>query len=128
MAKMEDFIAFRAVLELIKENKKGLLETIYKDCLEELKLPVIKMKNKVKAVYDDFSNDQISEKISEMLKEEGIKAEINVIFQTVEDLHDACPQNLGDWYFTGNYPTPGGNKVVNQAFVNFYQGVKKRAY
>ena len=128
MAKMEDFIAFRAVLELIKENKKGLLETIYKDCLEELKLPVIKMKNKVKAVYDGFSNDQISEKISEMLKEEGIKAEINVIFQTVEDLHDACPQNLGDWYFTGNYPTPGGNKVVNQAFVNFYQGVKKRAY
>ena len=128
MAKMEDFIAFRAVLELIKENKKGILETIYKDCLEELKLPVIKMKNKVKAVYDDFSNDQISEKISEMLKEEGIKAEINVIFQTVEDLHDACPQNLGDWYFTGNYPTPGGNKVVNQAFVNFYQGVKKRAY
>ncbi|MDC0210786.1 amidophosphoribosyltransferase [Flavobacteriaceae bacterium] len=128
MAKMEDFIAFRAVLELIKENKKGLLETIYKDCLEELKLPTIKMKNKVKAVYDDFSNDQISEKISEMLKEEGIKAEINVIFQTVEDLHDACPQNLGDWYFTGNYPTPGGNKVVNQAFVNFYQGVKKRAY
>ena len=128
MAKMEDFIAFRAVLELIKENKKGLLETIYKDCLEELKLPVIKMKNKVKAVYDGFSNDQISEKISEMLKGEGIKAEINVIFQTVEDLHDACPQNLGDWYFTGNYPTPGGNKVVNQAFVNFYQGVKKRAY
>ena len=128
MAKMEDFIAFRAVLELIKENKKGLLETIYKDCLEELKLPVIKMKNKVKAVYDGFSNDQISEKISQMLKEEGIKAEINVIFQTVEDLHDACPQNLGDWYFTGNYPTPGGNKDVNQAFVNFYQGVKKRAY
>ena len=128
MAKMEDFIAFRAVLELIKENKKGLLKTIYKDCLEELKLPVIKMKNKVKAVYDGFSNDQISEKISEMLKDEGIKAEINVIFQTVEDLHDACPKNLGDWYFTGNYPTPGGNKVVNQAFVNFYQGVKKRAY
>ena len=128
MAKMEDFIAFRAVLELIKENKKGLLETIYKDCLEELKLPVIKMKNKVKTVYDGFSNDQISEKISEMLKDEGIKAEINVIFQTVEDLHDACPQNLGDCYFTGNYPTPGGNKVVNQAFVNFYQGVKKRAY
>ena len=128
MTKMEDFIAFRAVLELIKENKKETLETIYKDCLEELKLPLIKMKNKVKAAYDDFSNDQISEKISEMLKDEGIKAEINVIFQTVEDLHDACPNNLGDWYFTGNYPTPGGNKVVNQAFVNFYQGVKKRAY
>ena len=86
------------------------------------------MKNKVKAVYDDFSNDQISEKISEMLKEEGIKAEINVIFQTVEDLHDACPKNLGDWYFTGNYPTPGGMRVVNEAFINFYEGNKKRAY
>ena len=86
------------------------------------------MQNKVKAVYNDFSEDQISEKISAMLREEGINAEINVIFQTVENLHKACPKNLGDWYFTGNYPTPGGNKVVNQAFVNFFEGVNKRAY
>ena len=128
MARMEDFIAFRAVLELIKENKKGLLQETYKKCINELKSPVSEMKNMVKEIYKDFSNDQISQKISEMLKEDGIKAEINVIFQTVENLHKACPKNLGDWYFTGNYPTPGGNKVVNQAFVNFYQGVKKRAY
>ena len=128
MARMEDFIAFRAVLELIKDNKKELLKKTYKDCLEELKRPLNKMENKVKVVYNDFSEDQISEKISSMLKEEGINAEINVIFQTVQHLHKACPENLGDWYFTGNYPTPGGNKVVNQAYVNFYEGVNKRAY
>jgi amidophosphoribosyltransferase len=128
MARMEDFIAFRAVLELIKETKTDLLQKTYKECLEELKLPVVEMKNKVKEIYKDFSNDEISIKISKMLKEDGINAEINVIFQTVESLHEACPKNLGDWYFTGNYPTPGGNKVVNQAFVNFYEGVKKRAY
>jgi amidophosphoribosyltransferase len=128
MARMEDFIAFRAVLELIKENKKDVLEKTYKDCLKELKLPVGKMKNKVKAIYKGFSSDEISKKISEILKEETINAEINVIFQTIEGLHKACPNNLGDWYFTGDYPTAGGNKVVNQAYVNFYEGIKKRAY
>ena len=128
MARMEDFIAFRAVLELIKEKNKGLLEKTYKECLKELKLPVDKMGNKVKAIYKGFSSDEISQKISEILKEETINAEINVIFQTIEGLHKACPKNLGDWYFTGDYPTPGGNKVVNQAYVNFYEGVKKRAY
>ena len=128
MARMEDFIAFRAVLQLIKESNKDSLKQTYNDCLEELKRPVKDMQNKVKSVYKDFSNDQISQKISEILKEDGINAEINVIFQTVENLHKACPKNLGDWYFTGNYPTPGGNKVVNQAFVNFYEGVKERAY
>ena len=128
MARMEDFIAFRAVLQLIKECNKDSLKQTYNECLEELKRPVKDMQNKVKTVYKDFSNDQISQKISEILKEDGINAEINVIFQTVENLHKACPKNLGDWYFTGNYPTPGGNKVVNQAFVNFYEGVKERAY
>jgi amidophosphoribosyltransferase len=128
MARMEDFIAFRAVLQLIKESNKDSLKLTYNECLEELKRPVKEMQNKVKTVYKDFSNDQISQKISEILKEDGINAEINVIFQTVENLHKACPKNLGDWYFTGNYPTPGGNKVVNQAFVNFYEGVKERAY
>jgi amidophosphoribosyltransferase len=128
MARMEDFIAFRAVLQLIKESNKDSLKQTYNECLEELKRPVKEMQNKVKTVYKDFSNDQISQKISAILKEDGINAEINVIFQTVENLHKACPKNLGDWYFTGNYPTPGGNKVVNQAFVNFYEGVKERAY
>jgi len=128
MARMEDFIAFRAVLELIKENNNSLLKKTYKDCLKELKRPVDNMENKVKAIYKDFSSDEISKKISEILKEETINAEVNVIFQTIEGLHKACPKNLGDWYFTGDYPTPGGNKVVNQAYVNFYEGVKKRAY
>jgi amidophosphoribosyltransferase len=86
------------------------------------------MQNKVKTVYKDFSNDQISQKISEILKEDGINAEINVIFQTVDNLHKACPKNLGDWYFTGNYPTPGGCRVVNKAFINFIEKNNKRAY
>ncbi len=128
MARMEDFIAFRAALELIKEKKTDLLEQTYKDCINELKLPNIKMKNKVKAIYENFSDDEISQKIAQILKEKTINADINVIFQTVESLHESCPKNLGDWYFTGNYPTPGGNRVVNQAFVNFYEGIKKRAY
>jgi len=86
------------------------------------------MKNKVSQIYSDFSDEQISNQISKILKEDDIKAEIEVIFQSVANLHLACPKNLGDWYFTGNYPTPGGNKVVNQAFVNYYEGFSKRAY
>jgi len=128
MAKMEDFIAFRAAVELIKKEKEKILLNTYNDCLSELKLPISKMTNKVKRIYSNYSDNQISQKISEILKEEGIKAEVNVIFQTVKNLHIACPKNLGDWYFTGNYPTPGGNKVVNQAFVNYYEGLNQRAY
>ena len=128
MAKMEDFIAFRAAVELIKKEKEKILLNTYNDCLSELKLPISKMTNKVKRIYSKYSDNQISQKISEILKEEGIKAEVNVIFQTVKNLHIACPKNLGDWYFTGNYPTPGGNKVVNQAFVNYYEGLNQRAY
>ena len=128
MARMEDFIAFRAALSLIREKKSGLLKKTYNACLKELKLPDAKMKNRVKAIYENFSDDQISQKIAQMLKEKTINAEVNVIFQTVKNLHKSCPKNLGDWYFTGDYPTPGGNRVVNQAFVNFYNGVKKRAY
>ena len=128
MAKMEDFIAFRAAVELIKEEKEEILLNTYNDCVNELKLPIGKMKNKVRSIYSNYSDDQISQKISEILKEEGIKSEVNVIFQTVENLHIACPKNLGDWYFTGDYPTPGGNKVVNQAFVNYYEGSSQRAY
>jgi amidophosphoribosyltransferase len=128
MARMEDFIAFRAAVELIKKEKEKILLNTYKDCLRELKLPISKMTNRVKKIYSNYSDNQISQKISEILKEEGIKAEVNVIFQTVKNLHIACPKNLGDWYFTGNYPTPGGNKVVNQAFVNYYEGLNQRAY
>jgi amidophosphoribosyltransferase len=129
MAKMEDFIAFRAAIRLLKnEGKESKIKKTYQDCLKELKLPSTKMKNKVSQIYSDYSNEQISNQISKILKEGDIKSEVQVIFQPVENLHIACPKNLGDWYFTGNYPTPGGNKVVNQAFVNYYEGTGKRAY
>ena len=129
MAKMEDFIAFRAAIRLLKnEGKESIIKKTYQDCLKELKLPSSKMKNKVSQIYSDYSDEQISDQISKILKEGDIKSEVQVIFQPVENLHIACPKNLGDWYFTGNYPTPGGNKVVNQAFVNYYEGIGKRAY
>ena len=129
MAKMEDFIAFRAAIRLLKnEGKESIIKKTYQDCLKELKLPSLKMKNKVSQIYSDYSDEQISDQISKILKEGDIKSEVQVIFQPVENLHIACPKNLGDWYFTGNYPTPGGNKVVNQAFVNYYEGTGKRAY
>ena len=104
------------------------IKKIYKDCLTELKLPSNKMKNQVSQIYSDYSDYDISNQIAKILKEDDIKADIQVIFQPVKNLHLACPKNLGDWYFTGNYPTPGGNKVVNQAFVNYYEGSDKRAY
>ena len=129
MAKMEDFIAFRAAIALLKsEGKEDVIKETYKECLKELKLPSSKMKNKVKKIYIDYTDEDISNQISKILKEKEIKTDVQVIFQTVESLHSACPKNLGDWYFTGNYPTQGGNKVVNQSFVNFYEGSKKRAY
>jgi len=129
MAKMEDFIAFRAAISLLKaEGKENKIKKIYRDCLAELKLPSNKMKNQVSQIYSDYSDDDISNQIAKILKEDDIKADIQVIFQPVKNLHIACPKNLGDWYFTGNYPTPGGNKVVNQAFVNYYEGSDKRAY
>jgi amidophosphoribosyltransferase len=129
MAKMEDFIAFRAAIGLLKfEGKEALIKETYQDCLRELKLPISKMKNRVLKIYADYSDEDISSQISKILKEKDIKTDVQVIFQTVQSLHSACPKNLGDWYFTGDYPTPGGNKVVNQSFVNYYEGVKKRAY
>ena len=129
MAKMEDFIAFRAAISLLKsEGKENIIKETYKDCLEELKLPSSKMKNKVLKIYASYTDEDISNQISKILKEKEIKTKVQVIFQTVKSLHSACPKNLGDWYFTGDYPTPGGNKVVNQSFVNYFEGTKKRAY
>ncbi|MBT7574422.1 MAG: amidophosphoribosyltransferase, partial [Flavobacteriaceae bacterium] len=129
MAKMEDFIAFRAAISLLKsEGKENIIKETYKDCLEELKLHSSKMKNKVLKIYASYTDEDISNQISKILKEKEIKTKVQVIFQTVKSLHSACPKNLGDWYFTGDYPTPGGNKVVNQSFVNYFEGTKKRAY
>ena len=129
MARMADLIAFRAAIKLIKEsNNEDLIKTVYKNCVEENKQDVNKIKNQVKEIYNLFTDDQISSKISSMLKEKDINADVEVIYQSIENLHIACPDDLGDWYFSGNYPTPGGNKVVNQAFINYFEGSNKRAY
>jgi amidophosphoribosyltransferase len=129
MAKMTDLIAFRAAVSLLEQNgKKDKLEEIYKSCISENQKEASKIKNVVKKVYSDFSDEQLSHKIAQMLKEEDINAEVEVIYQTIDNLHKACPNNLGDWYFSGEYPTKGGNKVVNQAFINYFEGSNERAY
>lgn len=129
MARLEDFIAFQAMLGLLKDfDKESMLETVYQAAKEEMKKPDTEATNVVNVLYELFSTEQISAKIAALVKEESIQCEVDVIFQDVEKLHLACPKNLGDWYFTGDYPTPGGNRVANQAFINFMEGNKQRAY
>ena len=129
MARIEDFIAFRAMLALLNENKKNhLLKEVYEKSKNALENKTTDKKNYVKTLYNQFTDEEISKKIAEILKSDGIKSEVEVIFQSVEDLHKSCPNHRGDWYFTGNYPTAGGNKVVSRAFINFYEGKKSRAY
>ena len=129
MARLEDLIAFQAMLALLKDNnKEWMLEEVHKAAIAEMKKPDAQAINVVNALYEEFSTDQLSKKIAELVKEDGIRSEVDVIFQDVEKLHQACPKNLGDWYFTGDYPTPGGNRVANQAFINFMEGKKQRAY
>ncbi|GGK39761.1 MULTISPECIES: amidophosphoribosyltransferase [Flavobacteriaceae] len=129
MARMGDFIAFRAVLELLKEtNNYNLVEEVYTKCKAQQQSEDSEIENAVKEIYNAFSDEQISDKIAQMLKTEEITSEVEIIYQSVENLHKACPNHLGDWYFTGDYPTPGGNRVVNDSFINFYEGSNKRAY
>ncbi|MEX2483329.1 MAG: amidophosphoribosyltransferase [Brumimicrobium sp.] len=129
MARMGDFIAFEAAIELLKENGKAfIIDEVYRKCKEQELKPKEQIKNYVKEIYDPFSADEISAKISELLTPVTMKANVQIIYQTIENLHEACPNNKGDWYFTGNYPTPGGNKVVNKAFMNFVEGSLDRAY
>jgi len=129
MARIEDFIAFRAALELLKEtNQYHIVDTVYKKAIDQREKEDAEIVNYVKEIYSPFTTEQVSEKIAQMLKTKDINAEVEVIYQNVEDLHRACPGNSGDWYFTGNYPTDGGHRVVNEAFINFYEGNKKRAY
>lgn len=129
MARLENLIAFEAALELLKEGgNQNLIEEVYKKCKSQEHLNDTEVTNFVKEIYLPFTDDEISEKISEILKPEENISNVKIIFQTVENLHKACPKNLGDWYFTGNYPTPGGNRVVNKAYINFYEGNKERAY
>ncbi|HEU4788331.1 MAG TPA: amidophosphoribosyltransferase [Flavobacterium sp.] len=129
MAKLEGLVAFRAALELLKErNLYHIVDEVYAKCKAQEDYHDNDVVNYVTAIYEPFAPQEISDKIAEMLSSPEIKAEVKIIFQTVEDLHVACPKNLGDWYFTGDYPTPGGNRVVNRAFMNFYEGKDARAY
>ena len=129
MAKLEGLVAFRAALELLKErNLYHIVDEVYTKCKAQENFIDAEVVNYVTAIYAPFTPEEISDKIAEMLSSPEINAEVKIIFQTVEDLHIACPKNLGDWYFTGDYPTPGGNRVVNRAFMNFYEGKDARAY
>jgi len=129
MAKLEDFIAFKAALALHQERlTMNLVDDIYEKCLQQVNTKDQDVINYVKEFYAPFTAEEISQKIGELLSPDDIKAEVQIIYQTVENLHLACPKNLGDWYFTGDYPTPGGNRVVNKAFINFFEGKNERAY
>ena len=129
MAKLNEFAAFRAAIELLKERGlSSIIENTYKEAKSELKKEMSLQKNVVKSIYKPFKASEISEKISEILTPENVRAKVEIVYQTIEDLHIACPENLGDWYFTGNYPTPGGNRVSNQSFVNYVEGISERAY
>ena len=129
MAKMNDFAAFQATILLLKENGlTSILENTYQQAKAELKKDMHDQINVVKAIYEPFDDSDISNKIAQLLTPADVKSEVQIIYQTVKDLHASCPENLGDWYFTGDYPTPGGNRVANQSFVNYVEGVSGRAY
>ena len=129
MAKMGDFIAFQAAIALLKEQgKENIIEETYQKCKAQEHLPKEQIVNNVKDIYAPFTAEEISKKISELLTPKNIKAEIDIVYQSIEGLHAACPDHKGDWYFTGNYPTPGGNQVINRAFIYYIEGVDKRAY
>lgn len=129
MAKMGDFIAFEAAIQLLKEQgKTQIIDDVYKKCIEQASLPKEQIKNYVKEIYAPFTAEEISAKIAVLLTPPNINAKVEIVYQSIENLHEACPNHRGDWYFTGNYPTPGGNKVVNRAFINFIEGKNERAY
>jgi amidophosphoribosyltransferase len=129
MAKLTDFIAFRAAIELLKENHlENVINDVYKKSKAQENFPKEKIRNFVKEIYKPFIAQRISEKVSELLTPSTVKAKIEIIYQTIEDLHTAIPDSTGDWYFTGNYPTPGGNKVVNKSFINYIEGKNVRGY
>lgn len=129
MSKLGDFIAFKAAIELMKEKgKEDCLQEIYDKCKELQRLDQLHTENLVRLVYKPFTTEEISDKIAQLITPKGLTIPVQVIFQTIESLHRACPTNTGDWYFTGNYPTPGGNKVVNKAFINYMEGKNVRGY
>jgi amidophosphoribosyltransferase len=129
MAKMGDFIAFEAAISLLKErNLDHIIEEVYQACLNQLSVPKEEVKNEVKRIYEPFTDQEISDRIALLLRPAEVKSEVIIVFQTVDNLHKACPGHTGDWYFTGDYPTPGGNKVVNKSFINWKENRNERAY
>jgi amidophosphoribosyltransferase len=129
MARLGDFIAFRAAVELLKDTgRERVINEVYKKSKAQENLPKEEIVNYVKLIYEPFTAEEISDKISKMLKTPEINAEVKIVYQSIDNLHTACPNHLGDWYFTGDYPTPGGNKVVNRSFINFIEGRNARAY
>ncbi len=129
MAKLGDFVAFQAAIALLHERGMShVIDEVYNKCKEQQKQPKEQIKNYVKEIYAPFTADEVSAKISELLTPPSVNCEVEILFQTLEGLHAACPDHKGDWYFSGNYPTPGGNKVVNRAFINYYEGRNERAY
>lgn len=129
MAQLDKFIAFNAAISLLKDTgQEDVIKKVYQKCKEQENLPKEEMVNYVREIYRNFTAEQVSAKIAELLKPEGCEAEVEIVYQTIENLHKACPNDLGDWYFTGNYPTPGGNRVVNSSYINFVEGKNERAY
>jgi amidophosphoribosyltransferase len=129
MARMGDFVAFRAAVELLKESGRGyVIDEVYQKCKAQVALPDAEVKNYVKEIYEPFSDQEISAKIAELLTPPEVRAKVSIIYQSIEDLHKSCPHNPGDWYFSGDYPTPGGNRVVNRSFMYYVEGRKERAY
>ena len=129
MSRMGDFIAFQATVALLKENGKGnILDEVYAKCKAADEAGTLKERNFVQEIYAQFTPDEVSAQIAKMLRPDDVTAEVDIIYQSVEGLYDACPKNHGDWYFTGNYPTPGGNKVANKAFMNYMERKEGRGY
>jgi amidophosphoribosyltransferase len=129
MSKMGDFIAFNATVELMKERgKTACLDELFEKCKDLQRNNKLHTENVVQQLYKQFTTEEISAKIAQLITPAGVDIKVDVIFQRIEGLHKACPGNLGDWYFTGNYPTAGGNKVVNKAFINYMEGKNVRGY
>ena len=129
MSRMGEFVAFEAAISLLKESGRyQVIADVYQKCKESASLPKEEVQNYVKEIYAPFTDQEISDRIAQIITPKEINAEVKVIYQTLDNLHKACPDHKGDWYFSGNYPTPGGNKVVNRAFVNWMEGKNQRAY
>jgi amidophosphoribosyltransferase len=129
MSRMSEFAAFRAAIELLRDNNlQHIIDEVYRKSAEQRNKPKEEIVNYVKEIYAPFTDEQIAAQMAKMLTPAGTKAEVEIVFQSIENLHKACPNNHGDWYFSGNYPTAGGNRMVNTAFLNYIEGIDKRSY